>query len=128
MLKGKTVLLGVTGSIAAYKIANLARSWDYKISSDLDLRNIAAYVNDVKICDFLLSLDFEYNGTNISNEENNFEGSFKDLNVFDDNNEEIVYEVKKEVGDSYFFGLEFCIVNRVHFFLKWFHYTSNTTI
>ena len=25
MLKGKTVLLGVTGSIAAYKIANLAR-------------------------------------------------------------------------------------------------------
>ena len=24
MLKGKTVLLGVTGSIAAYKIANLA--------------------------------------------------------------------------------------------------------
>lgn len=25
MLKGKTVVLGVTGSIAAYKIANLAR-------------------------------------------------------------------------------------------------------
>ena len=24
MLKGKTILLGVTGSIAAYKIANLA--------------------------------------------------------------------------------------------------------
>ena len=69
------------------KIANLARSWDYKISSDLDLRNIAAYVNDVKICDFLLSLDFEYNGTNISNEENNFEAltSFKryvEKNIF----------------------------------------------
>lgn len=37
----------------------------------------------------------------ILNEENNFEGSFKDLNVFDDNNEEIVYEVKKEVNGSY---------------------------
>ena len=27
MLKGKTVVLGVTGSIAAYKAANLASMW-----------------------------------------------------------------------------------------------------
>ena len=36
MLKGKTVVLGVTGSIAAYKIANLA-SMLVKLNADVQV-------------------------------------------------------------------------------------------
>ena len=49
MLKGKTVLLGVTGSIAAYKIANLASSL-VKLSCDVHVimtRNAANFINPI---------------------------------------------------------------------------------
>ena len=49
MLTGKTVLLGVTGSIAAYKIANLARML-IKRGSDvyvLMTQNAANFINPI---------------------------------------------------------------------------------
>ena len=49
MLKGKTVLLGVTGSIAAYKIANLA-SMLSKLHADIHVimtKNSTNFINPV---------------------------------------------------------------------------------
>ena len=49
MLKGKTVLLGVTGSIAAYKIANLA-SMLSKLHADIHVlmtKNATNFINPV---------------------------------------------------------------------------------
>ena len=49
MLKGKTVLLGVTGSIAAYKIANLA-SMLSKLNADIHVlmtKNATNFINPV---------------------------------------------------------------------------------
>lgn len=49
MLKGKTVLLGVTGSIAAYKIANLA-SMLSKLHADIHVlmtKNAASFINPI---------------------------------------------------------------------------------
>lgn len=49
MLKGKTVVLGVTGSIAAYKIANLARML-MKLHCDVHVlmtRNAANFINPI---------------------------------------------------------------------------------
>lgn len=43
MLKGKRVVLGVTGSIAAYKIANLASALE-----TVDVHNRLALVNVIK--------------------------------------------------------------------------------
>ena len=47
MLKGKTVVLGVTGSIAAYKIANLASSL-VKLHADVHVimtKNATNFIN-----------------------------------------------------------------------------------
>ena len=49
MLKGKTVVLGVTGSIAAYKIANLA-SMLVKLNADVHVimtRNATYFINPI---------------------------------------------------------------------------------
>ena len=49
MLKGKTVVLGVTGSIAAYKIANLA-SMLVKLHADVNVimtRNATNFINPI---------------------------------------------------------------------------------
>lgn len=48
MLKGKTILLGVTGSIAAYKIANLA-------SALVKQGARGPRFNDEKCCEFYQS-------------------------------------------------------------------------
>lgn len=49
MLKGKTVLIGVTGSIAAYKIANLARALK-KLNADVHIlmtQNATNFINPI---------------------------------------------------------------------------------
>jgi len=49
MLKGKTVLLGVTGSIAAYKIANLASMFS-KLHADIHVlmtENATKFINPI---------------------------------------------------------------------------------
>ena len=49
LLKGKTVLLGVTGSIAAYKIANLARMCR-KAGADVHVlmtKNACSFINPI---------------------------------------------------------------------------------
>ena len=49
MLKGKTVLLGVTGGIAAYKIANLASAL-VKLHADVNVimtQNATNFINPI---------------------------------------------------------------------------------
>ena len=55
MLKGKTVVLGVTGSIAAYKIANLA-SMLSKLHADIHVLMTQNATNLTEISSLMLSM------------------------------------------------------------------------